>query len=211
MRNLKECKAEIFRRSEIRIRRRRRRLLATCVPCVFCVSLSAVLLWPSAGNPTDLPVPDGLTMETAIRQEDPIAEIRLSGSQVSHQFTDPNEIRQIRELVQSLPREEINYSIGSVEEPEVAPETYAAILAPTETYAQDIDRHFPVSGTGDSLSDDDENQSTACYTLTFTYRDGTEESYTLTENRLTNKATGQVCPLSPEEAQTLLKLLKISG
>ncbi len=206
MRNLNECKAEIFRRSELRIRRRRRQILATCVPCVLCIALTTVLLWPSEGEATDLPVVGGLTMETAISQENPISGIRLSGPQVSHQVTDPNEVRQIRELVQSLPREEVNYSM---EAPEGVPETYAATYAPTETYVHDIDRHYPVSGTGDSLSDEAENVFSPCYTLTFTYRDGTEESYTLTENRLTNNATGQVCPLSPEEAQTLLKLLKI--
>lgn len=49
MRNLDECKAEVFRRSEKRIenRRKTRKLILTCcIPLVLCVVLTAVLVLP---------------------------------------------------------------------------------------------------------------------------------------------------------------------
>lgn len=49
MRNLYDCKAEIFRRSEQRIQKRRqnrRRILACCVPAVLCITVCAAMFLP---------------------------------------------------------------------------------------------------------------------------------------------------------------------
>lgn len=53
MRNLEECRAEVFRRSEERIRARKRRngvILAACVPVVLCVALVLAVGLPGAAD-----------------------------------------------------------------------------------------------------------------------------------------------------------------
>lgn len=50
MRDLDECRAEVFRRSESRIKERRRkrsRMLAICIPLVFCVAAYSIFILPA--------------------------------------------------------------------------------------------------------------------------------------------------------------------
>ena len=56
MRNLDECQAEVFRRSEKRIKARkqnRKRIMIACVPLVLCIVVCGTLLVSDVGNPTD--------------------------------------------------------------------------------------------------------------------------------------------------------------
>lgn len=50
MRGLYECRAEVFRRSENRIKERRKkrsRMLAVCIPLVFCIAAYSVFILPA--------------------------------------------------------------------------------------------------------------------------------------------------------------------
>ena len=50
MRELYECRAEVFRRSENRIKERRKkrsRMLAVCIPLVFCIAAYSVFILPA--------------------------------------------------------------------------------------------------------------------------------------------------------------------
>ena len=49
MRELNECKAEVFRRSEKRMKERKRRrkhILLTCIPMVLCIMMLGVYVLP---------------------------------------------------------------------------------------------------------------------------------------------------------------------
>ena len=49
MRELHECQAEVFRRSEKRIKERKQRrnhILMTCIPLVLCLSIFGAFLFP---------------------------------------------------------------------------------------------------------------------------------------------------------------------
>lgn len=206
MRNLEECKAEIFRRSKIRIRRRRR-ILAACIPCVFCVVLSAVLLWPSEGKSTDLPVVDGLTLETAVSMEYSLAEVRVAGSGISLCHAEPETAGKILDLIENSAKYQ-TYS-SAQDEPEVTPETYGEAFDHTNT-----DRHWIIGGTGTDINNAGPTMAPPetelpAYTLTFVYRDGSTQIYTLTGYQLKNAATDQTRYLSPEDADTLLQLLQL--
>jgi hypothetical protein len=55
MRNLDECRAEVFRRSEARIKARKRRrnaILTACVPVALCVALLWLVKQPGVANET---------------------------------------------------------------------------------------------------------------------------------------------------------------
>ena len=55
MRSLQECQAEVFRRSEKRIRARRRaiRAVMVCVPLVLCITAFSLLALPGLPDPSD--------------------------------------------------------------------------------------------------------------------------------------------------------------
>lgn len=62
MRDLKECQAEVFRRSEVRIKertRRRKSILAACVPLVICLVIAGATMLP------DRPTADKIAPESA--------------------------------------------------------------------------------------------------------------------------------------------------
>lgn len=55
MRSLQECQAEVFRRSEKRIRARRRaiRAVMVCVPLVLCITAFSLLVLPGPADTSD--------------------------------------------------------------------------------------------------------------------------------------------------------------
>ena len=69
MRNLKECQAEVFRRSEKRIEKRRKtykRIGVWCIPLVLCIAAySAVSLLPGSSSKGTNETADGKTQEFA--------------------------------------------------------------------------------------------------------------------------------------------------
>ena len=207
MRNLQECQAEIFRRSKIRIRRRRQRVLATCIPLALCVVLGTAALWPSEERAKNAALVGGLTLEAATGSEYSLSEIRVSGSGVALCHTEPEIGQKILEILESS----ANYQTYSYtnDEPEVAPETYGEVYD-----GINIDRHWIDSGMG---ADGNNAGATMAppeteapvYTLTLVYRDGSIESYILTEGQLKDSTTGQARYLTPEDATALQTLLQL--
>lgn len=68
MRNLEECRAEVFRRSEARIRARKRRniaILTACVPLVLCVALAWAAGLPGAERGAAEAIPENAWMPAA--------------------------------------------------------------------------------------------------------------------------------------------------
>lgn len=191
MRTLQECQAEIFRRSEKRIRQRRFRRISIGAMFVLCFLITGVLIRPSDDTATDLV--GGLTMETAMYSENPMTEVRVSGPQLSLRCTDPEDILQIRDLVETPAL----YSIPE-KEPAATQETSREIID-----GEVIDRNYATGGLGADVA-------AAVYTLTFVYQDGTTQVYTLAGNTLTD-ANGHVCFLAQADADTLWELLNGSA
>ena len=60
MRELNECKAEVFRRSEKRIKERkqhRNQMLAGCIPLVLCIAVAGVYFLPRIGTAQPAVIP----------------------------------------------------------------------------------------------------------------------------------------------------------
>ena len=207
MRSLQECQAEIFRRSKIRIRRRRQRVLAACIPLALCVTLGTVALWPREEKTGASDLVGGLSLETAASMEYSLTEVRVTGSGVALCYAEPETAARILAIVEDSPKYQ-TYSYAQ-DEPEVTPETYGEVSDGTN-----IDRHWAVGGTGGDSNNTGatmappETEPTA-YTLTFVYRDGSTQIYTLSGYQLKDTATDQIRYLSPEDADALEKLLQL--
>lgn len=181
MRNLQECQAEVFRRSEKRIkarRQRRNRMLLACIPLVLCVTVLGVLLLPGAaaepgGNsgPPDaalgaLPELQGESYLCSI------ASITVTGSGVSKTYTDTSRILAIWDRLQAF-----SGADGGQKE--------------------------------NANPKDPIYSSTAGYTITLALRDGSITSYSLSGNTLKNLTKNQSSHLSREQTDELIALLGI--
>ena len=86
MRSLQECQAEVFRRSEKRIRTRRRaiRAVMVCVPLVLCLTAFSLLVRP--GLPSS---PDGAPPKNNAASPPPaVCRIDVSGAGQVTSITD---------------------------------------------------------------------------------------------------------------------------
>lgn len=180
MRKLDECKAEVFRRSEGRIEKRKKRkkmFLFCCGPLVLCVAVLAVLMLPGK---MDYAPSDGKT-EMAGSQTGGTTAVEIRGNHLlsvySDLITDPARVQQICDTIRGYTAK------GSVDE--------------TMTDATDgANGALPPPAAPPFLE--------GGYTVTFL---GTGEIYIIRGNQLTNKQTGQTVELSDSQLSQLKKLL----
>lgn len=188
MRELHECKAEIFRRSKKRMKVRKQRMLACCIPLMICFAVcSAIALIP------------GRTADAPMEYMDSVVDKNASGSLIcpyneivihktqngfgdTRTITDQAEISKIFCTVQSFCGD-ILYG-GS-------PESIGEI---TQQPEQDMDSSVHPNG----------------YTIIFITEDGSETIYTLENNELRNVRTNSKVILTDARAATLKTLLGIS-
>ncbi len=100
MRTLHECQAEVFRRSEERIRARRRaaRALLVCLPLVLCLTAFSLLVRP--GLPSS---PDGAPPKNNAASPPPaVCRIDVSGAGQVTSVTDQARIRAITDALTEL-------------------------------------------------------------------------------------------------------------
>lgn len=100
MRSLQECQAEVFRRSEkrIRIRRRAIRAVMVCVPLVLCLTVFGLLVRP--GLPSS---PDEAPPKNNAASPPPAAcRIDVSGAGQVTSITDEGRVRAIADTLSAL-------------------------------------------------------------------------------------------------------------
>lgn len=100
MRSLQECQAEVFRRSEKRIRTRRRaiRAVMVCVPLVLCLTAFSLLVRP--GLPSS---PDGAPPKNNAASPPPaVCRIDVSGAGQVTSITDEGRVCAIADTLAAL-------------------------------------------------------------------------------------------------------------
>ena len=191
MRELNECQAEVFHRSEKRIKARKKRrnhILMACIPIVLCVSLFSVLNLPdmmSAGS-SDFAAPEmyanGVTEDMLGSLSCTVSEITVAGSGFSQSYTDLDQILRISNQLYAY--ETRGWGDGNSE------------------VADDEDGSENISGvTADS--------ATAGYRITLVMREGENARYLLAGNTLKNLITNQAHTLTQMQVNELYDLLGI--
>ncbi len=173
MRDFEERRAEVFRRSEKRIKERKQRrkhILLTCIPMVLCIMMLGVYVLPEMRAEN---LPDG-EIAPEFSDTHPAAEtvedclhslfagtVEVSGNGVSHSYSSDRDVEQI---------------LGLIDE----------IVA------------TPVANCGDSLRDFGINESSVAdlnekkdesYKILVRHSDGTETKYLLAGNMLIDQST----------------------
>lgn len=201
MRNLNECQAEVFRRSEKRIKARKQRrnhILMACIPLVLCITLFSAFVLPDLApdKSTDPGIADG--SDGAIgglsenKQESPpcpIAKITVAGSDFSQSYTDVSDVLLISAQLSSY--------------------TY---LAPESNEAMDESTRgdgFKESANGSDPLGSLADLETTGYTISLVMPDGSKLVYCLTDDTLKNLTTNQTYPLSQNQVAELKELLGI--
>lgn len=196
MRDFQERRAEIFRRSERRIakRRRRNRAIISCVPIVICVAvLSAVKLpfltvhkdgvnSPSEQTAIDTVSPSGSPSDAPVSSAVKIQGYCHSGF-LSEVIEDPEKVENIKRVMEEICG--TDYSSGKYE-------AHAGAL--------------PEPGGNAEPEKPNENKSTPSYTVTVISPEG-ERAYRISGEELINEEDGSQVTLTDEQLKKITSLL----
>lgn len=193
MRNLKECRAEVFRRSEERIKTRKRRsacAFAVCIPLVLSAALFSVTLLP--GSSMESAAPDGVTGGVSIDGSESlicsVAEIRVIGPDVSLVYGKASDVLRIYDRL---------HSYGTS-----APENFRA---PESAAEDDAEPKQNADGFVGSILD----TATGGYTITLVMHEGENTEFYLSGNTLENVTEKKTQTLSPQQVEELKDMLGI--
>ena len=197
MRNFEERKAEVFRRSEKRIKERKARrnhILMACIPLVLCITILGAFLHPNvtpdgAADPGDTsPVVDGMGSDGFTSLSCPIAKITVSGNNFSISHTEVADLLLISDQL---------YSYGT--------------RAPSSNGTTDtvVDEDDVPKDNGEDVSGSIMDSANAAYTITMVTHEGVKTEYQLVGKTLTNLTTNQTYKLTQTQANELRTLLGI--
>lgn len=198
MRNLNECQAEIFRRSEKRIKARKQRRIHTlmaCVPLVLCITLFSAFFLPgslqkeSADPSANESAMGGLTADKSESFPIPIARVTVSGLGFSQTYVDTSDVLLISDHLFSY-------------------ETRAPEMDGTPNHSAVVDESYREEST-DDVSDGIAESETTGYTITLLTHEGQKTEYCLAGKTLKNLTTEEIYTLTQKQANELKDLLGI--
>lgn len=169
MRDLAQCRAEIFRLSQEKTkkrRQRRRQILTCCIPLVICLA-AAFLLLPAQQNKTAAGTDGAAETAGSITCSYVQAEIRSTDE--CRSVTDKVAVTKIFSALHSMYAQEPTYGMGG-------------------------ETSVPEKGQENLQGASGSNQGE--YTVTLATAHGEETVYALSGNFLTNRSTGQVAELT---------------
>ncbi len=195
MRNFEERKAEIFRRSENRIKERKRnrnRILAFCIPLCLIVTVWSIMILPAMmpASKSNNSAGEGINIMGSVDGTD-AAFVRVeimsigTATQSTIQKDDATEVAQIYSTLQSS---FVNSGGGNKES--VNEEAEDDALTENKDYSQ--------SGTTNLSSG---------FRIIFTTENGTQTIYSLSEDKLINETTKQETILTEDQRSNLLNML----
>ena len=202
MRNFDERKAEIFRRSENRIKERKRnrnRILALCVPLCLCIAILSVIYLPDmmissdkSNTAEDMNMAGGFNGTSGFIYTSLDITDYNGLSDYTKKETDKVNIENIYNIIQSAFADEDDKE--TIEMQDKLPETQKGEGA--------------TKGDANGENHSSSHPSGTSYFLTFYTEDGKQIIYVLYENNLTNNATNESVILSKEQLSKLLKIIE---
>lgn len=199
MREINECTAEVFRRSEKRIKERKRnrnRILAFCIPLCLIVTVWSIMILPAmmpasksdnnAGEGMDIMGSVDGTAAAYVR-----VEVMSTGTATQSAILkdDADEVAQIYYTVQSS---FVNSGGGNKESAREEAED-DALTEENKDYSQ--------SGTTNLSSG---------FRIIFTTENGAQTIYSLSEDKLINETTKQETILTDDQRSNLLDMLGLT-
>lgn len=198
MRNLDECRAEVFRRSEARIKARKERrnaILTACVPVALCVTLLWLVKQPGVANETTGAVAECATEPAGVMDVDSpvslsssVVRVEVEGMGFDLTHTEPEKVAQIAKQLHDW-----KYTAYGITLP--PPE---GTTPPDGANQNGEEDDVVVMGFGEGI------------TITLVMNQGEGKAYTLLGDCLTEEDTGRTCVLTQSQSARLAELLGIT-
>ena len=190
MKEITECTAEVFRRSEKRIKERKRnrnRILTLCIPLCIVASIWSIMILPAmmpAGN-KEMPAEENLE----------IAEGDGAAGSIACSFIQV-EIQDVRDF-----SEHYELVTDKLEVDKMYFWIYDSFKNTAAEGVPDAD--------GDSSTEDGSAAKTTAYIFTFTTAEGSEATYSLSGNKLAENETGETVYLNTDQLAELQKVFRL--
>ena len=199
MREINECTAEVFRRSENRIKERKRnrnRILAFCIPLCLIVTVWSIMILPAMmpASKSNNSAGEGMDIMGSVDGTDAaFVRVEVMSTSTATQSTilkdDVDEVAQIYNIVQSS---FVNSGGGNKESANDKAED-DALTEENKDYSQ--------SGTTNLSSG---------FRIIFTAENGTQTIYSLSGDKLINETTKQETILTVDQRSNLLDRLGLT-
>ena len=210
MRNFDERKAEIFRRSENRIKKRkknRKRILTLCIPLGLCIAILSVLYLPDMmitrnknNNAADMDTVDVLEDISGFAFTSLEITNNIASSGNSKTENDISNIENIYNIIQSS-------FVSKDESQDDVYDQYADVHKgeSSNKYDANDEKHSSANQSGSTSQN---HTKELCYTIAFNADNGTQTVYTLDGNILTNQITKQAVTLTDSQLSKLQMALE---
>ena len=217
MRNFEERRAEIFARSENRIKARARaraRIIAVCVPLCLAVTVCSIVLFPQMRH-KGLPeaTDQNISSELLVETED-FESVVVTGSDNEKLKTieGRGKVDAIYSSISKL-YNNVNVGAGVLDNYGTDQEHTQSNFKESQDESQDETQLSGEQTRGDSA---DENYATGTlgskrdYTICFTFADGSQLKYELKNNELVNLNNNSRVRLEDEQVKEILRLFELT-
>ena len=189
MRNFEERKAEVFRRSEKRIKERKQRrnhILMTCIPLVLCLTIFGAFLFPQMDDLKQAPESSNEQFSGAMGTDEVgglfAGSVEVSGNGVSSYYTSVENVQGIMRLINGI------------------------VAVPETNDGDDLRDYITDESTS---TDKNENYQESCYKIVVKRSDKTSTEYLLVGSVLIDQTTQQEYPVSEDAMKDLKNALGI--
>ena len=189
MRNFEERKAEVFRRSEKRIKERKQRrnhILMTCIPLVLCLTIFGAFLFPQMDDLKQAPESSNEQFSGAMGTDEVgglfAGSVEVSGNGVSSYYTSVENVQGIMRLINGI------------------------VAVPETNDGDDLRDYITDESTS---TDKNENYQESCYKIVVKRSDKTSTEYLLVGSVLIDQTTQQEYPVREDTMKDLKNALGI--
>ena len=189
MRELHECQAEVFRRSEKRIKERKQRrnhMLMVCIPLILCVTIFGGLFLPNLDDFKGAPESSDELLYSGTGTEAVgglfTGSVEVSGNGVSSYYTSVENVQGIMRLINGV------------------------VAVPETNDGDDLRDYITDESTS---TDSNENYQENCYKILVKRSDGSSTEYLLVGSLLINQTTQQEYPVGEATMKDLKNALGI--
>ena len=189
MRELHECQAEVFRRSEKRLKERQQRrnhLLMACIPLVLCLTIFGAFLFPQMDDFKQAPESSNEQFSGAMGKDEVgglfAGSVEVSGNGVSSYFTSAENVQGIMRLINGI------------------------VAVPETNDGDDLRDYITDESTS---TDANENYQENCYKIVIKRSDGNSTEYLIVGSVLIDQATQQEYPVKEDTMKDLKDALGI--
>lgn len=189
MRELHECQAEVFRRSEKRIKERKQRrnhILMVCIPLILCVTIFGGLFLPNLDDFKGAPESSDELLYSGTGTEAAgglfTGSVEVSGNGVSSYYTSVENVQGIMRLINGV------------------------VAVPETNDGDDLRDYITDESTS---TDSNENYQENCYKILVKRSDGSSTEYLLVGSLLIDQTTQQEYPVGEATMKDLKNALGI--